>query len=80
MPIVLLVTAVLTVATYLGVEQPVHRSPWLERRRAVTEEAPVVPEPVAVAPTPVRPAALASRPAGWVPGQRYYPGSRARMT
>ena len=78
MPIVLLITAVLTVATYLGIEQPIHRSPWLERRRAVGEE-PVVPEPVAPAPI-VRPAALASRPAGWVPGQRYYPGSRPRMT
>ncbi|WP_022877999.1 acyltransferase family protein, partial [Microbacterium sp. B19] len=79
MPIVLLTTAVLTVATYLGVEQPIHRSPWLERRRAVTEEEPVVPEPLAPAPVS-RSAALASRPAGWVPGQRYYPGSRPRMT
>ncbi|WP_292889495.1 acyltransferase family protein [Microbacterium sp.] len=79
MPIVLLITAVLTVATYLGIEQPLHRSPWLERRRAVAEEEPAVPEPVTPAPV-VRPAALASRPAGWVPGQRYYPGSRPRMT
>lgn len=80
MPIVLLVTAVLTVATHLGIEQPIHRSPWLERRRAATEEETVAPERVAVAPTPaVRPAALASRPAGWVPGQRYYPGSRPRV-
>ncbi|WP_424711130.1 acyltransferase family protein [Microbacterium sp. SLBN-111] len=81
MPIVLLITAVLTVATYLGIEQPIHRSPWLERSRTVTEEEQVVPEPVAPAPAPAaRPAALASRPAGWVPGQRYYPGSRPRMT
>jgi peptidoglycan/LPS O-acetylase OafA/YrhL len=84
MPIVLLITAVLTVATYLGVEQPIHRSPWLERHRApAAAEEPVAPEPVAAAstPTPVaRPAALASRPAGWVPGQRYYPGSRPRLT
>ncbi|MDI9890351.1 acyltransferase family protein [Microbacterium sp. IEGM 1404] len=77
MPIVLLITAVLTIATYLGIEQPIHRSPWLERRRAMGEE-PDVPEPVAAAPV-ARPTTLASRPAGWVPGQRYYPGARPRM-
>ncbi|ODU52611.1 MAG: hypothetical protein ABT07_00760 [Microbacterium sp. SCN 70-10] len=80
MPIVLLITAVLTVATYLGVEQPLHRSPWLVRRPATAEVPPGAPEPAAVVPTPVvRPAASASRPAGWVPGQRYYPGSRPRV-
>lgn len=83
MPIVLLATVVLTVATYLGLEQPIHRSPWLERHRPAAEENPAASEPVSVAPEPApvaRPAALASRPAGWVPGQRYYPGARPRPT
>ena len=82
-PIVLLVTAVLSVATFLGIEQPIHRSPWLERPRPTAEHPSAPPsdvaegpQPPAAAPPPPRPAALASRPAGWVPGQRYYPGSR----
>ena len=84
MPIVLLITAVLTVATYLCVEQPIHRSPWLERRQATREDAgdapstPLAKQPEAAPAATERPAAVASRPAGWVPGQRYYPGSRPR--
>ncbi|AOX44537.1 acyltransferase family protein [Microbacterium sp. BH-3-3-3] len=80
--ITVLVMVVLTVATYLGVEQPLHRSPWLVRPNGgaptadeVTAASPPALADVAV-PTP-RAAALASRPAGWVPGQRYYPGRRA---
>lgn len=86
-PIVLLVTAVLTIATYLGVEQPLHRSPWLSRRPTPPQpdadplptaaEAGASPPVAAVAPPP-RLAATGSRPAGWVPGQRYYPGARPR--
>jgi len=99
MPITVLILVVLTVATYLGVEQPVHRSPWLSRNDgALSASEPSAPAPeTAAAPlartpptqarsstaTPQResaplprPSALASRPAGWVPGQRYYPGSR----
>ncbi|MFG6278113.1 acyltransferase family protein [Microbacterium sp. 5K110] len=89
MPIVLLVITVLTVATYLGVEQPLHRSPWLARPRGSGKTGEEIPRPAdagAEAPSPAtppvpaaRPAALASRPAGWVPGQRYYPGSRPRL-
>jgi len=87
--ITVLILVVLTVATSLGVEQPLHRSPWLSRdhRSALPSEslasapAPVTSvetEPAAriTSATPPRPSALASRPAGWVPGQRYYPGSR----
>ena len=100
MPITVLILVVLTVATYLGVEQPVHRSPWLSRNDgalSASEASAPAPETSAAAPlartaptqtrssTPApqresaplpRPSALASRPAGWVPGQRYYPGSR----
>lgn len=91
-PIVLLAIVALSVATYLGVEQPVHRSPWLARRSdtpvpdrpAPTPNADVsapVASARATTPAPARPAAtLASRPAGWVPGQRYYPGTRPRST
>ncbi|MDR6691991.1 peptidoglycan/LPS O-acetylase OafA/YrhL [Microbacterium sp. 1154] len=75
--ITVLTMFVLTVATYLGIEQPLHRSPWAARR-AVDHQEPLpidaeqVPDPV-----PRRASVLASRPAGYVPGQRYYPGSRA---
>lgn len=72
--ITILVMLVLTVATYLGVEQPFHRSPWA----AAPAPAPTPPAPEAPVPqpSPRRPSALTSRPAGYVPGQRYYPGSR----
>ena len=100
MPITVLILVVLTVATYLGVEQPVHRSPWLSRndgllsasgaaapapetspaaplaRRAGTQARPSTAAPQRESAPLPRPSALASRPAGWVPGQRYYPGSR----
>lgn len=83
-----LVIVVLAVATFLGVEQPLHRVPW-PRARRVTEPTPAPATPAAPAPRaapapapalPTAPApragALASRPAGWVPGRRYYPGAR----
>lgn len=92
MPITVLIVVVLTVATFLGVEQPLHRSPWLNRDDGLPlPPEPLTPAPLASAPltpvaaapaarahstTPPRSSALASRPAGWVPGQRYYPGSR----
>jgi peptidoglycan/LPS O-acetylase OafA/YrhL len=84
LPLTALVIAVLTVSTYLGIEQPLHRSPWLDRGdRHPSEPSRVdrvsIPADIPLAPAPVsapRPAVLASRPAGWVPGQRYYPGSR----
>ncbi len=88
-PITVLVIVVLTVATYLGVEQPLHRSPWLSGNDGVPPtsetalDTPLAPEPSGRAaapphaPAPLsRASALVSRPAGWVPGQRYYPGSR----
>ncbi|SDO77356.1 Peptidoglycan/LPS O-acetylase OafA/YrhL, contains acyltransferase and SGNH-hydrolase domains [Microbacterium sp. ru370.1] len=77
-----LVIVVLAVATFLGVEQPLHRLPW-PRDRRVTEPAPASSPELAAPAAPAPPAAsvpragaLASRPAGWVPGQRYYPGAR----
>jgi peptidoglycan/LPS O-acetylase OafA/YrhL len=95
-PLVLVATAVLTLAAYFGVEQPLHRSPWLRRRptatagvdetdavASATAETPALAAPEATpAPAPAPPAASAlavsTRPAGWVPGARYYPGSRPR--
>lgn len=106
-----LAMAVLTVATYLGVEQPLHRSPWLTRGRTETPDAvgaeasstaattavaspdapssaalpPAAPSsaaaPSAAAPSAPAPRAApnGTRPAGWVPGQRYYPGARAAI-
>lgn len=77
--ITLLAVVVLTVATFLGVEQPLHRSPWGGRRPQEQPAPAVSPEP-APAPVARRPSALASRPAGYVPGQRYYPGSRPAVS
>jgi len=73
--ITVLAMLVLTVTTYLGIEQPFHRSPWAAGRpvERAAPAAPAAPEPVTA---PRRPSALASRPAGYIPGQRYYPGSR----
>ncbi|KTR95385.1 hypothetical protein NS220_06215 [Microbacterium testaceum] len=103
-PITVLVLVVLTVTTYLGVEQPLHRSPWLSRNDgALPASEPSAPAPETSSAAPLartpsmqatssttapqrgsaplpRPSALASRPAGWVPGQRYYPGSRPAAT
>ncbi|MEZ3156813.1 acyltransferase family protein [Microbacterium sp. BWR-S6Y] len=96
-----LAIVVLSVATFLGVEQPVHRMPW-PRHAGRANAAPPAAGSVGAAPAVVaatsaspvatpartraasaraeepspRPRALASRPAGWVPGQRYYPGAR----
>ncbi|WP_150956815.1 acyltransferase family protein [Microbacterium testaceum] len=74
--ITVLAMVVLTVATFLGVEQPLHRSPWAATPSASRPQLEVAEAPVAPEPAPRRPSALASRPAGYVPGQRYYPGSR----
>lgn len=73
--ITVLAMLVLTVATYLGIEQPLHRSPWAARTAHRREPAPAEPERVSE-PAPRRASSLASRPAGYIPGQRYYPGSR----
>ena len=78
--ITVLAMLVLTVATYLGVEQPFHRSPWAAPRTVdPISSAPKAREAPEALPAPRRPSALASRPAGYVPGQRYYPGSRAAV-
>ena len=85
--IVLGAIAVLSLASYLIVEQPLHRSPWLRpvpRRQAVDAvdaDAPMVSSvPVETSrdsgQTPAR--AFDSRPAGWTPGVRYFPGARPR--
>lgn len=87
-PIVLGAIATLAVASYLTVEQPLHRSPWL-RSRGRTDgpaETPATPDAATVAalepvaPAPTAPRALQNRPAGWTPGVRYYPGSPGRAT
>lgn len=78
-----LAIVVVSVATFLGVEQPLHRAPWRRppQSPAVVETIPDAAPPVIPDPAPApRPSALASRPAGWVPGQRYYPGTRASAT
>ena len=74
-PIVLGAIAVLSLASYLMLEQPLHRSPWL-RPLSRSTAAPLVDVPAAE-PAPSAPPRreLASRPAGWTPGQRYYPGA-----
>ena len=57
--------------SYLALEQPLHRSPWLRSFTASDQPAPVpVPEeaPVPAAPAPVAhraPALPSTRPAGW---------------
>lgn len=96
-PAALAITAlaivVLSVATFLGVEQPLHRLPWPRGRhvavdapasaritpaaRPTTAARPTPAAPPAAAAPQARVGALASRPAGWVPGQRYYPGARS---
>jgi peptidoglycan/LPS O-acetylase OafA/YrhL len=73
--------AVLSLATYLIVEQPLRYAPLLPRRTDAAEPAPAepaAPQPAAVVPvTPAspQPRIVATRPAGWTPGTRYYPGS-----
>lgn len=81
--LVLGVIAVVSLVSYLAVEQPLHRSPWLRSFTASDQPAPVpVPEEAAVpaAPAPVAhraPALPSTRPAGWQPGRRYFPGAPA---
>lgn len=74
--------AVLSLATYLIVEQPLRYAPLLPRRADAAE--PAAPESIAptaagappvAAPAPPHPRVVATRPAGWTPGTRYYPGS-----
>ncbi|WP_434969115.1 acyltransferase family protein [Microbacterium sp. bgisy207] len=84
--IVLAAIAVLSLASYFIVEQPLRYAPWLGGRMpgaapatgagALASEPPRVPAaPVArPAAATARPAA-ATRPAGWTPGSRYFPGS-----
>lgn len=74
--ITVLAMLVLTVATYLGIEQPLHRAPWATRG-PVEQPKPAAPTPSKPVPAERRSSALASRPAGYVPGKRYYPGSRS---
>ncbi|KAA9130353.1 acyltransferase family protein [Microbacterium caowuchunii] len=88
LPIVLGTIVVLSVAAYLLVEQPLHRSPWLRRMprsiradatpadRPQPETSPSLARASAVVATRVAPPIdPAARPAGWTPGLRYYPGS-----
>jgi peptidoglycan/LPS O-acetylase OafA/YrhL len=84
--LVLAVIAVVSLVSYLAVEQPVHRSPLLRRFDGTRTPARVAepsspddrqPQTRAASPEPV-PHTLASastRPAGWQPGRRYFPGA-----
>jgi peptidoglycan/LPS O-acetylase OafA/YrhL len=88
--IVLGTIAILSLASYLIVEQPLHRSPWLRpvpRREAVSAEdrsrpsrspaaGPDASAGAVAAPAPAR--AFNSRPPGWTPGVRYFPGAPPR--
>ncbi|UIN30871.1 acyltransferase family protein [Microbacterium binotii] len=78
--------AVLSLATYLIVEQPLRYAPLLPRATDAAEPAPSEPvaAPRTAAVVPVasaqpravpQPRVVATRPAGWTPGTRYYPGS-----
>lgn len=74
--------AVLSLATYLIVEQPLRYAPLLTRRtdeaepaEAARPAAALSAERVPAAPEPPHPRVVATRPANWTPGTRYYPGS-----
>lgn len=70
--IVLGASAVLGLASYLIVEQPLRYAPFLGGMpRPEAPEPEPEPEP---APVPVV-AVATTRPAGWTPGTRYFPGS-----
>ncbi|MDY0828183.1 acyltransferase family protein [Microbacterium sp. BG28] len=71
--------AVLSLATYLIVEQPLRYAPLVSRWADAIETAsstPMASPSTAVVPAaPAQPRVVATRPAGWTPGTRYYPGS-----
>lgn len=72
--------AVLSLATYLIVEQPLRYAPLLPTRADAVEPAaaePIAAQPAAAPAVPAapQPRVVATRPAGWTPGTRYYPGS-----
>ena len=73
--------AVLSLATYLIVEQPLRYAPFLPRASDTAETGssePIESRPIAAVATPPaspQPRVVATRPAGWTPGTRYYPGS-----
>ncbi|MEV7693759.1 acyltransferase family protein [Microbacterium sp. NPDC089189] len=75
--------AVLSLTSYLVVEQPLRYAPFLGGRApsaraaddAAPADAPLTDAPAVAAPAP-RAAIVTTRPAGWAPGTaRYYPGS-----
>ncbi|GAB3149731.1 hypothetical protein GCM10027058_12610 [Microbacterium neimengense] len=70
---------VLSLATYLIVEQPLRYAPLAPRADAAepTTPEPITPQPATLPAIPAapRPRVVATRPAGWTPGTRYYPGS-----
>ena len=82
--IVLAAIAVLSLASYFIVEQPLRYAPWLGARtpaapdRGASARSSATPQPPAA---PARaasaaPAASSTRPPGWTPGTRYFPDSR----
>ncbi|OJV98959.1 MAG: acyltransferase [Microbacterium sp. 67-17] len=81
--IVLGAIAVLSLASYFIVEQPLRYAPWLGARmpapsdRAASERAAL--QPAAANGTPASGGVASTRPAGWTPGTRYFPDSRRPM-
>lgn len=80
--VVLAAVAVLSLASYFIVEQPLRYAPWLGGRMPSAPSRPAsgldapAPAPVAApAPAPVS----STRPPGWVPGTRYFPESRRTL-
>lgn len=82
--IVLGAIAVLSLASYFIVEQPLRYAPWLGARmpapsdRAASERAAL--QPAAANGTPASGGVASTRPAGWTPGTRYFPDSRRPMS
>ncbi|GAA2966137.1 hypothetical protein GCM10010459_23220 [Microbacterium schleiferi] len=82
--IVLGAIAVLSLASYFIVEQPLRYAPWLGARmpapsdRAASERPAL--QPAAANGTPASGGVASTRPAGWTPGTRYFPDSRRPMS
>ncbi|GAA1699666.1 hypothetical protein GCM10009808_16590 [Microbacterium sediminicola] len=76
--IVLAAIAIIGLASFFIVEQPLRHAPFLGGNLPRAQSAPADPTehmPRVGAPTVAAPTVGSTRPAGWVPGTRYYPGS-----
>lgn len=82
--IVLGAIAVLSLASYFIVEQPLRYAPWLGARMPASSDraasVPAASQPaVATANATLARGVASTRPAGWTPGTRYFPDSRRPM-